>query len=226
MHMPAEDNLSVSTELNQADMFVPEHRNTSPLKRGILALETAVVLTEVSPLNEVLRLGVGGYFAYKTGGNPLLSGIALGGANLLIEGGGALATADLLDTSGGTKAVGWVANKLRKTLGKDKLNKELHPLTEASLAYLGGSSIVLVAKQIKNPERTVTENRRHGLFVSVWTSGVLAVQGGSLVDAISNPSARSIATASASIGVIVSGALWAKKRQGSEITTGTRKVEL
>lgn len=170
--------------------------------------ETAIVIAEVTPVNEVLRYGAFAAAQAATG-NPIVAGTVLGLSTLAIEGGAAIATADLLDTNRGKTLSHWANKKFRKIVPE---RTKIHPVAEAGIAYLGGSAVVLMAKQTEDPTRTFEKNRRHGLFTAGWLSALLTAQGVLASNGISNPRPVEIGVAIAgTLGVAV-GATVAKNK--------------
>ncbi len=175
------------------------------------AIETAVIAVEVLPLNEALRYGAFAAFT-ATNPNPILGGLVLGGATLAIEGSAAVATADLLGTERGKKAIAWTNEKLTKIIPE---GTKMSLPAEAGLAYLGGSAVVVAEKMRENPERTPEQNRRYGLVTAAWLSGVLAVQGTLAANGIHNPEPETIGLGLLGIASVPVLANWAKKRFSS-----------
>lgn len=179
-----------------------------------IGFEAAVVGAEVLPVNEAIRYGAFAV-AQVNYGNPIMGGLVLGGVTMLIEGGAALAASDLLSTHQGIKVTSWAKDKLNKIVPE---NNRMSPLVESGVAYLGGSAVVLVAKQIENPERTKNQNRKHGLFTAAWLSGVLAVQGALAANGISNPNNGSVGAAIFATAGVIGAARWAKGRVNNSQT--------
>jgi hypothetical protein len=186
---------------------------SDPINAVRYAAETGVVIAELSPLNEIMRYGAFGIAQAKTG-NPMIAGAVLGGANLVIEGAAGLVTADLLGTERGKEITEKVSTKMRRILPE---GVHMNPAVEAGVAYGGGSAVVLAARQIEDPSRTVEQNRRHGLLTAGWTSALLATQGLLAANGISNPEPKSIAVALLGTGGVAAGIAkgksWAGRKQ-------------
>jgi hypothetical protein len=178
------------------------------LQRAKTAAELAVVAAEVTPANEALRFGA---FAavIADGAPPVVSGLVLGATTLAIEGGAALATADLLRTKTGSKVLEWVNRKMSRIIPEDA---KMSPLMEAGVAYAGGSAIVLAEKQRENPSRIFGENVRHGLFTAGWLSGTVAVQGTLIAEGVHTPSPTSIGLGVIGAASVPLAARWARRR--------------
>jgi hypothetical protein len=177
------------------------------IKGAKLLVETGVVITEVTPLNEMIRYGAFA-LSVSAGNGPLVSGVVLGATNMLIESSAALATADLMSTDKSAKALGWINSKMRKVMPKAKMN----PAFEAGVAYLGGSAVVMLAKQIEDPARTINQNRKYGLFTAGWLSTLLTAQGVLASNAITDPNVVNISAGITGTAGVIGIAQWAKKR--------------
>lgn len=178
---------------------------------------TAIVAAEVLPINEAIRFGAFGAAQMATQ-NSLAAGAALGAATLIVEGSAALATADLLETNNGKQVIGWANDKLKKVI---KPGTSMSPLVEAGVGYMGGSAVVMLAKQAEDPTRTLKQNRRHGVFTAGWMSATLTVQGVAVANGINHPGPLSISGAALGTAGVVAAANWAKnkKRNKSEQQT-------
>lgn len=186
-----------------------------PINAVRYAAETGVVAAETTLLNEALRAAAFGK-AYEMTRNSLVAGAALGGATLMIEGAAGLATADLLGTERGKRFAERLTTKLRRFIPE---GVHMNPAIEAGVAYGGGSALVLLAKQIEDPSRTVEQNRRRGLFTAGWASALLTTQGVLAANGISNPEPKSIAAALVGTGGVAAGLAkgksWFSRRQQS-----------
>ncbi len=136
--------------------------------------QIAMVGAELSPLNEGIRFGAFGASMLATGGDPAIGAAVLGGTTFAVEGSGAVAAAGLMDSEKGSKIIDWLNKRSQKYISSDT---KLSPIAEAGLAMTGGSAVVLAAKQVKNPSRTLKENRKHGLFTAGWMSAYFAAEG-------------------------------------------------
>ncbi|HSX44950.1 MAG TPA: hypothetical protein VLF39_02455 [Candidatus Saccharimonadales bacterium] len=146
------------------------------------AVQVGVIAAEVGPGNEAIRFGAFAASQFVTH-NPLVGGAVLGGSTFVVEGAAALATADLITTEKSTKAISWVNSKLHKIVPEDA---KMTPVTEAGVAMVGGSVVVLAEKQREDPTRTAQENRRHGIFTAGWMGGVFALEGALISEGIAN----------------------------------------
>lgn len=178
------------------------------LRSAKLAVESAVVAVEVLPVNEAIRYGAFAAAQYYTE-NPIIAGSVLGLSNLAIEAAAAYATPDIMNTQAGTSVTEWANKKLRRVMPEDK---HMGPVVEAGVAYLGGTSVVLLAKQVEDPSRTVEQNRKHGLFTAGWLSALLTVQGVLVSNGISNPEPTTIGAAAVGTGGIIALANYAKNK--------------
>ncbi len=144
--------------------------------------QIGIIAMEVGPGNEAIRFGTFAA-AQALSGNPFIGAAALGGSTFIVEGAAALATAELITTDKSTKAIGWINKKLHKFIPE---GARMTPIAEAGVAMFGGSVVVLAEKQIEDPTRTASENRKHGIFTAGWMAGVMAVEGGLISEGISN----------------------------------------
>ncbi|MDZ7786506.1 MAG: hypothetical protein U5L95_05320 [Candidatus Saccharibacteria bacterium] len=157
-------------------------------------IETGVVGLIVSPANEIFTYAPAAAVQASTG-NTLTAACTLGGLNALFQGAGTVASADLLDTNTSNKAVSWLNERLTKvTKGKRYIS---NPVVEANLAYWGGSSVVLAARQVENPSINKRERLKYGLFTTAWTSPVLTTQWLTVGNSIEDPSMTNIGVAGA-----------------------------
>lgn len=184
------------------------------------AVKAAVITTELLPItNEGLRYGAFAYTQTVTH-NPLVGAAVLGGTTMLVEGASAIASAK------------WVAqDKIKDVIDKvdDRLtdtkfawmspkryipeNLRVSPVAEAGLAMTLGTLAVLEAKQRENPERTASQNLRHGLFTAGWLSGVFAIEGALLSKGIENPTnPGNVGLALLGVAGLIAFGKWAKKK--------------
>lgn len=158
--------------------------NQSRLKRSLnvakRAIQTSVIAIEVLPINESIRFGA--YAAAMTQTqNPLVGAAVLGGTTLMVEGAGALAAASVLDTKQSDKGIEYI-NKRIKKIAPNGVN--MTPPIEAGAAMVGGSAVVLALKQIEDPSRTLSQNRKHGMFTAGWMSAYFAAEGALFAESI------------------------------------------
>lgn len=184
----------------------PEHPTPfQVIKRG---LEVGVVALEVAPTNEALRFAAFGA-AQAIWKNSLLSGAVFGVSTLLIEGGAAVAAADLLDTQKSKKAIGKINKKLERIIPS---RARMSPIAEAGVGYLGGSAIVLAEKQREDPSRTKEQNTRHGLFTAGWLAGTCTVQGVLMAEGVADLEPKKIGITLIGLASVIAAARWAKNR--------------
>lgn len=189
-----------------------ENDPSGTAKHGV---ETGIVAAIVSPANEVFRFGVAGAVQAGTG-STIASAVSIVAVTALTEGVGTLASADLMDSDNGHKAVSWLNGKLDKvTRGKITEGKRLGPIGEAGLGYFGGTSVALLAKQIEEPSRTKHENKRYGLLMTSWLSGLVGIQWLTGANGFDNPTPANIALGFAGTVGVVAGMKFAKDKSGS-----------
>lgn len=136
--------------------------------------EVAMVGTELTPLNEAIRFGAMGV-AIASGADPLLVGAVTGTATMAVEGGGALATAGLLTSKNGNKAIDWINKKLTKLHISPEA--KFSGSAKAGIAFLGGSAIVSAVKYREQPEMTESEVRKYGFKSAVALAGSATIMG-------------------------------------------------
>jgi len=147
------------------------------------AATAGVVAFEVVPVtNEGSRYGALAASELLTH-NPAVGAAVLGGSTLLVEGAGALATAELLTKSTSNKIFNWLNEKIGKVVPADaKMSKPL----EAGTAMTAGTSILMAVKQREKPEWKREEARRYGLLTAAWMAGVFAVEGAMISEGVDN----------------------------------------
>lgn len=151
--------------------FTLGQRVLSSAKR---AGQTAVVLAELSPANEAIRLGAFGAGEILSH-SPVVGALTLGGSALLVEGAAAISAASLLGTETNDKFNSWLRAKISKT-GFDE-SSDISATTYAASTLLGGSVVSMALHKFANPESTVKESRRFGLKNTVLFAGASAIAG-------------------------------------------------
>lgn len=159
----------------------------SYVQRLKFAAQTAIVAAEVLPVNEAMRYG-SALATQAATGNSTLAATALGVSTLAIEWLAADSTASLMGTNRGMRTF----KRLNEKTERITKGRKMSPPVEVGVAYFGGSAVVLVAKQIESPDRTVKQNKRHGRLTAIWLSSLLTVQYGLAANGIQNPSAATI----------------------------------
>lgn len=184
-------------------LAIPEQRTTTennqdPAKTwfqrvktvGVNTVKTAVVVAEVTPINEMVRGGIFAALLTQTR-DPVIAAAVAGGTTFALEAGAALAVADWIAED----RIGRVIDRVDQSMSRyPRIQKALTPkrevkvsgLAEVGTALLGGTVVVMEAKQRENPSRTVEEVRRHGLFTATWMAGVLAVSGALTAEGVTN----------------------------------------
>jgi hypothetical protein len=184
--------------------------------------EVAVVAAEVSPANEALRLSA---FAagHAVWGSALAGFLTYGGATLLIEGAAALATADLLGSRRGGSVIRWISRRLERVVPS---KGPLSPGMVAATALLGGSAVLLLAKQAREPSRSRNQNLRYGLVASTLIALVCGVQGALMAHGINHPSPQTIGVAVLAIVAVYGSASWVKRRYQTRAATPAAELPL
>jgi hypothetical protein len=209
MNTPPDNELAVNqykiTDTGSEDS-ANESTSRHPLIRGA---EIATLGFELGPFNEIARLAVLGA-SYAATKSPEISAIAYGTATMAIEGGAAVATADLLASPKGKKVITWTNAKLQK-IGVPPTAKTNKPI-KAGVAAVGGSSILLVVKHSEEPERTLRENIRYGLTTSAALAGMCALQGYAVAEGVNHPNPETIGAAAIAVGGVMTAANWLKNK--------------
>lgn len=172
-------------------------------------LATAVITTEVSPLNEAIRgaLAVGAGVISK---DPLITAGVFGASTMVIEGGAALVTAEALDSRHGKHLVEKVNGKLNSVVKSE--NVRTNAAVDFSIGMLGGSAVSMLIKQAQDPERTKEQNRAFGMKLTAGVSAVCAVQGYAVAEGIESPGVDTIAVAALAVGGVFTAAKIAMNR--------------
>lgn len=159
-------------------------------------MRKAVILAEISPLNELARISV---FAASqvSSNNPLVGALAYGGATLAIESAAAIAAAGVINDKSKGSFLTWAQDKWSK--GEEK-NSGIPLTAEIGLALAGGSVVAMEAQQIADPSRTEKQNRKYGLLTSAWLAGVCAIQGALMSEGIHTLEPTKIGAALVAVG--------------------------
>ncbi len=206
---------------NSSAISVTTSSNWAESPSGAVAAG-AIVAAELTPLNETLRFAAfaGTLAATK---DPILASAAIAGTSLLLEGGAAISTADLLATRRGASAVDKINEKV-DGLGVGRILKSNLP-TEFALANLGGSAIATAYKHRQDPERTRQQNRRYGVKMAAGLAAINAAGGYMVAEGISHPNPLSISIGAVAVGGVVGSIKWARnriKQQSSEVRQSIR----
>jgi len=169
----------------------------------LAGLAAALLVIEVTPLNELLRLSSLG-MAHATWGTPLAGAISYGLATLAVEGAAAMATAWLLSTSPAASALDRVSLRLSRLFDA---GQPVSPVVLGGLALLGGSAIALVAANTQRSPRTYESNRRLGYYLSLSLALVCAAQGALIAQGVRYPSPATIGAAILLVGGLYTFAL-------------------
>lgn len=205
------------------------------LARGAAALKAAAIAVEFLPTNEAIRYGALA-MTQTYSHNPVLGAAVLGGSTFLVEGAGALAAADWVAKDRVKDAIDKLDEKLadRKYLSKlspkrllPKEQTEIAPITEAGIAMTLGTVALLEVKQRLDPERTASQNRRHGLLTAGWMGGVFAAEGALIaegVEGINNSNSTTIGLACLGLAAVVETRRRIKKRAMNRKNTSEEPV--
>ncbi len=173
--------------------------------------QTALVLLQVSPANEVVRFGAFGAGEAMTH-SPVMGALTYGLSTLGVEVAGTLAGAPLLDTKPSEKITEFVNRKLSKAR-KSPDQKEYSKTTKLSTAFIGGTVAAMALEKLEDPSRTAEHNRRYGLWTSAWLAGACAVQGAAMSEGIDLASNNTkLAAGAASVAAVGATGGWLKRR--------------
>ncbi len=206
--MAAED-ISNEAHINNGN------RNWTSTSMGRL-IAGSVIVAEVTPVNELLRYGAFG-LAVASQDNPVVSAAVLAFTTLGIEGAAAFVAADILDTDRGNKTTA----KINDVIDRRNLNGVLRtgPVSEFSVALIGGSAITTFVKHRQDPSRTRRQNRRFGVLTTVEMTATMGATGYLTARGIETPNVQTIGAALLSgTGVFygVKRALARAKQRGSK----------
>lgn len=192
-------------------------RLANAIERAKQAGTAAVIMAEVTPTNEAMRLMAFGAGEAATH-SPVVGALTLGLSTLAIEGSAALAAARGLDSETARRATTFINKKLEK-IGVNR-DEKISGYTKATAAFVGGSVVAMTVENLDNPDSTVEEKRRYGLLTSAWLAGVCAVAGAGGSEAVKyiteNPE-PSIAAAGSAVAVAAGRKLHKKRAAKREL---------
>lgn len=165
----------LNTELPVEEM-VPRSKLHASVHVAKRVIQSAIIVAEVSPLNEAARYAVLGTAHGMSDGNSIISGLAFGTATFAIEATAAVATSGLLDSKGSKSIIGKINNKMKRIF-KPEPSHEMSPLTQGAIAMLGGSAVLVAAKQVENPGRSRAQNNSLGIKAAALMGSYFAVEG-------------------------------------------------
>jgi hypothetical protein len=176
-------------------------------------VETAVMVGEVSPLNEMMRVAAGAA-AIKAGISPEGVAAVYGGSTLIIESSAAVVAARWLSGERSKKTINWFNEKLEnRGISPDaKFNK----ITKAGIVLFGGSAISQTVEVREVPELEKPEIRKHGLKVAGLLAGLCTVQGYFVGQGFETPNPATIGGAAIAVGSLVGLGGWIQKRVKKE----------
>lgn len=193
--------------------------NWAGTKLGSLAA-FMIIGVEASPLpiNEGLRVAAGAWGYHASDGNSFTAMIAAGAATVAIEGGAAIAAADLLDSPIGQKATAYVRDKMAKIGIKDGIKTNF--TVNVATAFLGGSAVVTAVKHQQEPARTRLMNRQYGLRSAGGLTVFTMAETYAVASGLEHPNPTSIALGALAIGGFFGAVKWAKNKlkDGEQLT--------
>jgi len=136
-------------------------------------LATAYSLAMISPLNEVLRLGMLAASEVITHGDKISNAAVLGLSTLFVEGSSGLVVSDLLSSNR--------AETIRQAIFTSKRGEKLRESDKSNLAIelgtglLAGTPVALLTREFRSPKQNRSERRKYSIAMSL---GAAAVVGG------------------------------------------------
>jgi hypothetical protein len=207
----AHNHLSDTSLEDKGEVAEPNQNELQYSKRPgwLRTIEGGWVGVTVSPLNEAIRLGL---FAatLKLTKDPNITALAYGTSTVALEGSGAAATADILDSAKSHKAVDWVNKKLNK-IGVSPEARTNKPL-KAGIAAVGGTSVLLLVKQREEPDRSLRENLEYGGITSTALGAICTAQAYAAAEGINAPSPERVGIGLFAVGSLFAVNSWVKKR--------------
>lgn len=180
-------------------------RNWANSKFGA-AVAGVLAASEVFPVNVAVFGATQAAF-----GDPAITAAVFAGATSATKVAGTTAAADLLDTRMGSRQAVWFNKKLINRLGPAK-NLRTNVEIDFAIGMTAGTVAMLALKQIQDPERARSVNRRYGLINAIGVSAVFSAIGWLGAEGISHPNPEDIAGTVFGVGLIVGLGKWAKKR--------------
>jgi len=196
-------------EQAKIESLIPDQNTNWAESRFGRAAAGIFVGLELSPANELVRIALYGA-SQATTHSPIVSALTLGVSTFAIEGAGAYATADLLDTTMGKSLMQKTNDRIKKSRLSSKINTGLG--SETGLAMFLGVPATIVVKHAQSPERTRKENRHYGLLMSLGVAAVLGAEGFSLSETISHPSVENGLISAVAVGALAGGVDRIKRR--------------
>ena len=195
--------------------FISNEANSKPADDSstygtmLTSVQAAVVATEVTPVNEAIRLFAAGA-AIAKGWDPEAVGAVIGGTTFVIEASAAAAAAGLMTHERGERVVKSIKQKMedRGVSPEARFSR----LAKSAIAFLGGSAISVAVEKIERPDMTSPELRRYGVKTAGYLAGVTAVQGYLVARGINTPDIETIGTATAAIAGTVGVRKWGSNK--------------
>lgn len=146
--------------------------------------------------------------------NPHIAAGTFAAATLAIEGAGAAATAYLLHSELGTRAVA----RMNRAIERAKLDGFLRTniVSESAIALLAGSPAATVVKHRQNPDRTLQDNMRYGLATAAGVSLVSYPLGYAIAEGVAHPSVETIGLGALLLGGVYGAARYLRSRFSSQ----------
>jgi len=134
-------------------------------------LAAAYSLAMISPLNEVLRLGMLAASEVITHGDKISNAAVLGLSTLFVEGSSGLVVSDLLSSNR--------AETIRQAIFTSKRGEKLRESDKSNLAIelgaglFAGTPVALLTREFRSPKQSRTERRKYSIAMSLGTAAVV-----------------------------------------------------
>lgn len=203
--------LHINQDVNGASLS--EHGGNIAHRVGQVVSGVFLAL-ELNPItNEGARLAALGMATPMFESSYATAGV-FAGATFAIEAAGAVATAYLLDSALGSRAVG----KMNRLVDKAGVTKFLrtNAASEGAIAMLAGSPAATVVKHRQDPRRTKQQNIRYGLTTATGVSVVSYPLGYAIAEGVSHPSFETIGLGGLLLGGIYGAAKYLRNKFSKE----------
>ena len=131
----------------------------------------AYSLAMISPLNEIVRVGMLSASEVLTKGDKLSNAAVLGLSTLLVEGSSGIVVSDLLssDRAETIRQSIYSSKRGEKLAGSDKSNIAM----EMGAGLVAGTPVALLTREFRSPKQDREQRRRYSLIMSLGTSAVV-----------------------------------------------------
>ncbi len=182
------------------------------LKHSFSTIEAAVVIIDLNPLiSEPIRFG-SLFTTIAVTNSVLASALVFGGATLILDMLGAVATADLLAKKRATSLIEGTKKLIAKAGFRRVLSLKTSLASDFSITLLVGTPITIILKQMQQPERRREENLKLGILLSAAAAIVSTIQGGAMVTGFWEPTPAGITLTIVAVVSLLAIPTWLKKR--------------